>query len=294
MRNNNAYKLLFNNLWIAEAEKVQKLNPYLNIGSILENEQNMNIAKEKAALLSIPNELIANNYPRQEMKSNFEAKKNIAALLSKPDTFSADKINTLEEKANIQVQDSLIDNWEELNDKITNCNKCDLCYGRKNVVIERGNKLAKCMFIGEGPGAEEDKQGTPFVGVSGQLLDKMIAAMKLSSESDVYICNVVKCRPPYNRNPENVEINSCQNYLFSQINLIKPKIIITLGRFASQTLLNTDLATIKLRGKVYKFDNIPVIVTYHPAYLLRNPDAKKDAWLDLQLAMKTIENHNAN
>ncbi|HMT02271.1 MAG TPA: uracil-DNA glycosylase [Burkholderiales bacterium] len=291
MRNKSSYKLLFNNLWLAEPEKIKKLNPALKIGYILGNNQKMNMARERAALLSIEQEVLPKNYKIEDTVGNFESKKNIAALLSKPDFLS-----NKEKPTDIQIKtlEKLINNWEELQETVTNCNKCDLCYGRKNVVIERGSRAAKWMFIGEGPGAEEDKQGLPFVGVSGQLLDKMIAAMKLSPQNDAYICNVVKCRPPYNRNPEKTEINACQNFLFSQIDLIKPKIIVTLGRFASQTLLNTDLATGKLRGKVYKFNDIPVIVTYHPAYLLRNPEAKKDAWVDLQLAIKTIENYNAN
>ena len=278
-------------LWIADKEKVGKLNSQIKIDeSIWECKQNMNIGKERAALLTSVNESLCNDLNLEEnIKINAQSQHKLAALLNNPNNI---KINNVSESNKILIQqpENLIDNWSELQEKIFNCNKCNLCYGRSNVVIERGNREANWMFIGEGPGAEEDKYGTPFVGNSGKLLDKMIQAMKLSPESDVYICNVVKCRPPYNRNPEKDEINSCENYLFSQINLVKPKIIITLGRFASQTLLQSDLATIKLRGKVYKFKNIPVIVTYHPAYLLRNPDAKKDAWLDLQLAMKTAEN----
>ena len=171
-------------------------------------------------------------------------------------------------------------------DKVNNCTLCSLCDGRKNVVFERGSRKAEWMFVGEGPGEEEDAQGYPFVGKSGQLLDKMILAMKLDKDHDVYVCNVVKCRPPYNRNPEIDEITACKNYLLSQIELVKPKKIIALGRFASQTLLDSNLAIGKLRNKVHCFKEIPLIVTYHPAYLLRNPGAKKDAWNDLKLAMQ--------
>lgn len=182
----------------------------------------------------------------------------------------------------------LIDNWQELEHQIINCQKCKLCYGRKNVVIDRGKRNARWMFIGEGPGEQEDIQGKPFVGASGQLLDKMITAMQLSPENDVYIANVVKCRPPNNRNPNEEEIAACSNYLLSQIAMVKPDIIITLGRFAIQTLLKTTLAVGKLRNKVNYYDSTPVIATYHPSYLLRTPEAKKDAWADLQLAMRTF------
>lgn len=183
----------------------------------------------------------------------------------------------------------LIDNWDTLVNSITNCTKCDLCHARKNVVIERGSRTARWMFVGEGPGEQEDLQGKPFVGASGQLLQKMIGAMKLNPETDIYICNVVKCRPPSNRNPEAKEIELCKNYLFSQIELVKPQIIITLGRFAHQTLLNTNEALGRLRLKQHYYKKIPLIVTYHPAYLLRNPSAKKDAWADLQMAMQVVQ-----
>lgn len=177
-------------------------------------------------------------------------------------------------------------NWEQLAHKVSICENCKLCENRTQTVLERGNRNAKWMFIGEGPGEQEDLQGRPFVGASGQLLDKMIAAMQLNIENDVYIANVIKCRPPRNRNPEPEEISSCKNYLLQQINLVKPQMIITLGRYAVQTLLDTELAVGKLRGKVHHYQDIPLIATYHPSYLLRTPSAKKDAWDDLQLAMR--------
>lgn len=180
--------------------------------------------------------------------------------------------------------------WQELIHEISNCDKCKLCHGRTNIVIERGNRQAPWMFIGEGPGEQEDLQGKPFVGASGQLLDKMIAAMKLDATTDIYIANVVKCRPPHNRNPETEEIQACSNYLTNQIRLVNPQIIITLGRFAAQSLLNTEQAIGKLRKQVHHYQQTPVIVTYHPSYLLRTPSAKKDAWEDLQLAMQTFAN----
>lgn len=178
-------------------------------------------------------------------------------------------------------------NWEQLAHKVSICENCKLCENRTQTVLERGNRNAKWMFIGEGPGEQEDLQGRPFVGASGQLLDKMIAAMQLNTENDVYIANVIKCRPPRNRNPEPEEISSCKNYLLQQINLVKPQMIITLGRYAAQTLLDTEIAVGKLRGKVHHYQDIPLIATYHPSYLLRTPSAKKDAWDDLQLAMRS-------
>jgi DNA polymerase len=202
--------------------------------------------------------------------------------------------NTQKEQKNLQVATvakPLIESWNKLTDLVNNCTLCRLCDRRKNVVIERGNRNSQWMFIGEAPGENEDIEGLPFVGNAGQLLDKMILAMKLDKNNDVYICNTVKCRPPQNRNPEIDEIAACNNYLLSQINLVKPKIIVALGRIAAHTLLNTTIATNKLRNQIhYLQNNIPVIVTYHPAYLLRNPAAKKDAWEDLQLAMKTFAN----
>lgn len=183
--------------------------------------------------------------------------------------------------------------WEELEYKAKNCHACDLCHDRKNVVIERGSRNAKWMFIGEAPGEQEDIQGKPFVGASGQLLDKMISAMSLNPTTDVYIANIIKCRPPQNRNPNTEEIDACKNYIFNQIELIKPQVIILLGRFAIQTILSTNSAVGKLRGIIHKFNNdIPTIATYHPSYLLRTPDAKRDAWNDLQLAMRTFSEVN--
>lgn len=181
-------------------------------------------------------------------------------------------------------------NWQKLEESIKLCNRCVLCKSRQNVVIERGNRTAKWLFVGEAPGAEEDKEGKPFVGKAGQLLDKMILSMNLDQNKDVYICNVIKCRPPNNRNPDNEEINNCKNYLYNQINMVSPTIIIALGRFATQALLEDNLFSInKLRLKKNFYKNIPVVVTYHPAYLLRNVNAKKDAWQDLKFALSIFE-----
>ena len=173
---------------------------------------------------------------------------------------------------------------EEVRRALGDCKRCKLCSGRKNIVFGVGNPKARLVFVGEGPGAEEDNQGIPFVGAAGQLLTKMIAAMGYTRD-EVYICNVVKCRPPGNRNPEPDEIEACQPFLEAQLNAIRPSVIVTLGKFAAQTLLRTDTPITRLRGQWREYVGIPLMPTFHPAYLLRNPAEKKPAWTDLQAVM---------
>jgi len=167
------------------------------------------------------------------------------------------------------------------------CQKCPLGRMRKNSVFGSGNINAKLMFVGEAPGHEEDLQGLPFVGEAGQLLTKIIEAMGIKRE-DVYICNILKCRPPQNRNPLPDEISTCIDYLYSQIEMIKPKVICGLGKFASQTLLKTETPISKLRGSWHEYRGIKFMPTYHPAYLLRNPGDKKLVWEDMKMIMKEI------
>ncbi|MFT3707983.1 MAG: uracil-DNA glycosylase [Archangium sp.] len=176
---------------------------------------------------------------------------------------------------------------EEVRKELGNCERCKLCKTRKQIVFGSGNPRAELVFVGEGPGEEEDKQGVPFVGAAGQLLTKMIEAMKFSRDT-VYICNVVKCRPPGNRNPEPDEIEKCEPFLKSQLAVIKPKVIVALGKFAAQTLLRVDTPITRLRGQWRTYDGIALMPTYHPAYLLRQPDEKKKAWMDLQEVMKKL------
>lgn len=171
--------------------------------------------------------------------------------------------------------------------EVSKCQKCRLCETRTNTVYGVGNPHARLLFVGEGPGAEEDKQGIPFVGRAGQLLDKMIAAMNMTRD-EVYICNVVKCRPPQNRDPEPDEIASCEPYLTEQLKVIKPEIMVGLGRYACQTLLNTKEPIAKLRGRWHEYNGIKFMPTFHPAYLLRNPPAKKEAWEDLKAVMVAL------
>ena len=144
------------------------------------------------------------------------------------------------------------------------------------------------MFVGEAPGADEDRLGRPFVGRAGQLLDRMIVAMGLSPDKDVYVCNIIKCRPPNNRDPKPEEAANCAPYLQRQIALIQPKIILAVGRIAAQNLLQTDTPIGKLRGQVHRYRDIPLVVTYHPAYLLRTPGDKRKAWEDLKLARSLV------
>ena len=176
----------------------------------------------------------------------------------------------------------------ELNAAVTTCTLCPLHLEAKNPVPGEGNPNADFMCVGEAPGATEDELGRPFVGQAGQLLDKILAAIKLS-RNDVYICNVLKHRPPGNRNPMPDEVQACSPYLLRQIELIQPRVIVAFGTFAAQTLLNTREGIGKLRGKVHRYYGVPLVVTYHPAALLRNPAWKRPAWEDVQLARKLLD-----
>ena len=174
---------------------------------------------------------------------------------------------------------------EEIRAELGDCRRCKLCSGRTNIVFGVGNPKAELVFVGEGPGADEDQQGIPFVGKAGQLLTKMIEAMGLQREQ-VYICNIVKCRPPNNRNPEPDEVAACEPFLRAQLGAIEPKVIVALGKHAAQTLLRDNTPITRLRGSWRDFGGTPLMPTFHPAYLLRNPAEKKNAWLDLQQVMK--------
>jgi uracil-DNA glycosylase len=179
--------------------------------------------------------------------------------------------------------------WPELKAKVAGCVDCRLHAGRNKTVFGVGDEKASWLFVGEGPGADEDRQGEPFVGQAGKLLDSMLAAIDLKRGDDVYIANVVKCRPPGNRNPQSDEAQTCEPYLMRQIQLIKPTLIVALGKIAAQNLLGTDAAVGSLRGgKLHDYKGTPLIVTYHPAYLLRNPADKARVWEDLCFARTTM------
>jgi DNA polymerase len=188
------------------------------------------------------------------------------------------------EKATRSERLTLIDVRKELGD----CKRCKLHRTRKTIVFGEGHEKATLMFIGEGPGYDEDVQGKPFVGRAGQLLTKIIESINLSRE-EVYIANIIKCRPPQNRNPEPDEIQSCNPFLMKQINAIQPKIICALGAFSAQTLLKTDAKITALRGKLYDLGGIKVIPTYHPAFLLRNPEKKREVWEDMKKIAEFIQ-----
>ncbi|MBN2134234.1 MAG: uracil-DNA glycosylase [Acidobacteria bacterium] len=174
--------------------------------------------------------------------------------------------------------------FDELREITIKCRKCGLAEGRTNVVFGEGDPNADLLFIGEGPGMHEDLQGRPFVGRAGQLLDKMIIAMGFKREQ-VYIANIVKCRPPGNRDPLPDEVAMCVPYLKAQINFIKPKIIVLLGAVAVRALLDSKEGITKIRGRIMDYYGVPIMPVYHPAYLLRNPAKKKEAWEDLQKVM---------
>ena len=176
---------------------------------------------------------------------------------------------------------------EELRQKIGECKRCKLWNGRTHIVFGTGNPDTRLLFVGEGPGEEEDRQGKPFVGRAGELLTKMIGAMGLVRD-DVYIANVIKCRPPQNRNPEEDEITACRPFLEEQIEIIRPEVICALGTFAAHTLLKTEVKISGLRGKIHVKDNYKIVPTFHPAYLLRNAGQKHLAWEDLQIIMKEL------
>ncbi len=176
---------------------------------------------------------------------------------------------------------------DEIRTELGDCKRCKLCGGRRQIVFGSGNPRAELVFVGEAPGADEDQQGVPFVGKAGQLLTKMIEAMKFNRDS-VYICNVVKCRPPENRNPEPDEISACEPFLKAQLASVRPKVIVTLGKFAAQTLLRDQTAITRLRGQWREYEGVPLMPTFHPAYLLRVPAEKKLAWGDLQEVMKRL------
>lgn len=177
--------------------------------------------------------------------------------------------------------------WEALSAEAHDCTRCRLAGGRTNVVFGVGDPNADLMFIGEAPGRDEDLQGEPFVGRAGQLLTDIIKAMKLTRDQ-VYIANVIKCRPPENRNPEADELDACRPFIRRQVELIKPRVIVTLGRFGLQSLTEKSYGISAVRGQWLEYNGIKLMPTYHPAYLLRNPAAKKDVWADMKKVMAEL------
>lgn len=184
--------------------------------------------------------------------------------------------------------------WATLRDTVSGCEACGLCKGRRKTVFGVGHTSARWMLVGEAPGEQEDRVGEPFVGRAGQLLDRMLTAVGLTraedeAERQVYIANVIKCRPPGNRNPLPEEVAQCEPYLLRQLGLVQPRLILAMGRFAVQSLLKSSEPIGRLRGRVHDYHGVPLVVTYHPAYLLRNPADKALAWDDLCLARELVE-----
>ena len=226
----------------------------------------------------------------EQNKKNFEIQRELNFLLDMGEKeLVLDIGNKPSEPENIEIREEESSPEEQLaamESELQNCTECKLHSSRNKLVFGLGDPQAKIMFIGEAPGMNEDKTGIPFVGRAGKLLDKIFSAMGLSREKGIYIGNILKCRPPNNRDPESDEVNACIPNLIKQIEIIKPEVICCLGRVAAQNLLDTNLALGKMRGKVHYFHETPVMVTYHPAYLLRNPAGKKPCWEDMKMLLE--------
>ena len=198
--------------------------------------------------------------------------------------------NSVSEKKDLQTKDLTFPaDLDSFHQQIHKCQNCQLGQSRTKFVFGVGDPNASLVLVGEAPGEQEDLKGEPFVGRAGQLLDKILAAIDRSREKDVYICNVLKCRPPQNRDPRSDEIEQCEPYLIHQINLIQPKLIVALGRVAGKTLLNVDKPLKSMRGRLHDYHGTPLIVTYHPAALLRNPNWKPETWKDFKWIRSIID-----
>lgn len=193
----------------------------------------------------------------------------------------------IQHKEEVRPQGTKKDALKALRERIGDCSRCKLSDKRNNLVFGEGSADADIMFIGEGPGREEDLKARPFVGDAGKLLTNLIVKLGMKRE-DVYIANIIKCRPPYNRDPEEDEVSSCRPFVEEQVEIIKPKVIVCLGRVAAQTLLNVKIPISRMRGNFFDFNGIPVMPTFHPAYLLRNPKDKWLTWDDMQKVMKEV------
>ncbi|MGH8477469.1 MAG: uracil-DNA glycosylase [Methylococcales bacterium] len=216
--------------------------------------------------------------------SNFNSKDRPDPEIRVLDENSAAVLGTLPDAPEIPSQDQ----WQDLERRVASCTSCELHKTRTQTVFGTGSRTAKWMVIGEAPGQSEDEQGKPFVGRAGQLLTEMLRAVGLDRK-EVFIANILKCRPPGNRDPKPDEVACCDGFLNQQVAMVRPKIILAVGRIAAQNLLKTDAPIGRLRGRVHRYRDIPLVVVYHPAYLLRSPLEKRKAWEDLQLAMHTIE-----
>src|SRR5687768_9051824 len=229
---------------------------------------------------------------QQRMGVRFVARPEVAAMTPTP-TESKKPVADKAERVSMHSNRGEVSSLEELRDDIGDCRRCKLHSGRTHVVFGIGNPNAKLMFVGEGPGRDEDLKGEPFVGRAGQLLTDIITKGMGLTRDDVYIANVVKCRPPQNRNPEPDEVASCEPFLKKQIELIRPTIIVALGKFAVQALLQSKVPITRLRGNWHTYMGIKLMPTFHPAYLLRNPADKKLVWEDIKKVMKEMQSENS-
>lgn len=244
---------------------------------------------------------VVNTRTEQKVINNLadNVSKNICSNINLNDVINNDKINNnvdkdisntmnTKENMNNNINIEHVKSLQELNDLIKDCKNCDLGKGRINLVFGKGNPKAKLMIIGEAPGQDEDLKGEPFVGRAGQLLTKILAAINFSRE-EVYIANICKCRPPGNRKPNGAEVFACERYLQKQIELISPNFILLLGLTAADTLFKKTHKMSEIRGKILYYNGIKTLITYHPSALLRNPNWKKDTWVDVQLLRKLYD-----
>lgn len=245
----------------------------------------------------------AKSYLLRELETGLDAAPRLAVSVvqpadrggTAPSGVAATAPTTADRPAVKELPDALVEpavrgakTLQELSAVIGDCRRCKLCDGRKNIVFGVGSPEADLMFVGEGPGQEEDEQGVPFVGRAGGLLTKIITDGMGLSRDDVYIANIIKCRPPGNRNPEPDEIVACEPFLQRQIAIVRPRVIVTLGKFATHALLRERTPISKLRGNWLEYHGVPVMPTFHPAYLLRNPADKRIVWADIQLVMQHL------
>jgi len=223
---------------------------------------------------------------RDHIVAERESGKGISGLYLKGNlcALSFPPIDSVPDNEAMRVRSETLD---DIRAELGECTRCKLYNGRHHIVFGEGDPHADLVFVGEAPGGDEDRQGRPFVGRAGKLLSDIIKAMGLTREQ-VYICNILKCRPPQNRNPEPDEIAMCEPFLVKQLRAIRPRMICALGKFAAQTLLKTDTPISVLRGRFHSYHDIRLMPTYHPAYLLRNPGAKKQTWEDVQVIMKEL------
>jgi len=234
-------------------------------------------------------QIFHDNFDFNNIYDNFSSMNNKRNIIEKDHKVILEKIFLKKSASTVDLNWYNSQNIDELMNCISNCKECELGNSRKNFVFGKGNHKAEIMIIGEAPGADEDDQGEPFVGRAGQLLTKMLEAIELQRD-DVFIANILKCRPPNNRRPSADEIRECEPYLQKQIEIIKPKLILVLGLTAVSSLLKKDYKMSEIRGTVMDYRGIKLLISYHPAALLRNPAWKKPAWEDLQLLKKMYDN----